>query len=100
MPSVFVGQRGWLHRTIVINGPREPPKPPTLPVARSMRRHGKQPTPQIVAIAPRLEVLQELEERFLNDVLGVLRVPQHRGREAIDRCPMFLEQLLSLVTGL
>ena len=79
--------------------PRQPPQAPPLSIARRVRRNGEQPPAQIVGVAAGRQMLQELHERFLDDVLRVLVMPEEHQREPIDRRPVVVEQIPRLSCG-
>ena len=91
--AVLVGQHRRRDRRVVRRQPGHPAPPPPLPVARRVRRHREQPAAQVGRVAAGLEMAQELQKRLLDDVLGVLVVPDQDHGEAVDRRAVRLEQV-------
>src|SRR5689334_15146793 len=82
--AILVGQAYGLHTRFVRGQPRNPSPPGPLSIARSMRRHGKQPAADVPAVTAGLQVAEQLQEGLLDDVFGVLMVPDEDGGEAVD----------------
>jgi hypothetical protein len=76
--------------------PGNPLEASALAIARGVCRHREQPSPQIRRIAAGAQVIEELHERFLEDIFSIVVVPQHRPGEAIHRRAVLLEELSRL----
>ncbi len=93
-PSVFVGEGRRRHDAIVRCRPRDPSSTPSLAIARGVCRDGENPAPQVRGTPADLQMVQELEEGFLQHVLGVVVLVEQGQCEAVHRRPVLLEQLL------
>ena len=90
--SVLVRQLVRRDATVVIGRPRDKAKAPTLAIAGRVGRHREQPAPDVVEVPAAAKMPEQLQERLLNDILGILVMPEEHHREPVDGRAMLLEQ--------
>lgn len=91
---VFIGQFDRRDLPIVRRRPRNPPGTPPLTVARRVSRHGEEPSPQVAAVTPSVEMAQELQKCFLKHVFRILVLAEEGRREPINCSAVLFEQVL------
>lgn len=72
--------------------PRKPPAASALPVATCVSGHGIQPTACIVQRSASAQMFDQARERILNNILGRIRIVEHRERQPIQAARMEVEQ--------
>ena len=90
--AVFVGQDGSPHPGIVRLPPPNPAHAAALAIPCGVRGHGEDPAAHVGQLTAGLQVPEQLQERFLDDVFRVGVMAHEHRREPIHRGSVRLEQ--------
>src|SRR5688572_16637748 len=68
--------RRFDNAQVELLAPGQPPHAPPPPIAAGIDGYFEEPRPKVRAVAVTLEMLQQLEKRLLDDVIGVIGAPE------------------------